>query len=164
MINSSVIISGEASETDSDEDMSPQVSGMITSIQGAVITGEDSESDDENGGSISSAASALAQPSNDSLKNESGPQANRTESLLHKKLRECNNQLYTDVESFCQNIISQAGKNVSAIDQQLLKSQITLQTAVTSLRSLNISSALLKDKLQSILSSKFIPNININSQ
>ncbi|KAF2902865.1 hypothetical protein ILUMI_03323 [Ignelater luminosus] len=166
MINSSVIISGEASETDSDDEISPRFSrnAMNTSIQGEIITGEDSESDDENAGSISSAASALTQPERDMDKTEALPEINRNESLLHRKLKECNHHLYSDLEMFCQTIISQAGKNLSTIDQQLLKSQITLQTAVPSLRSLNINSALLKERLQSILSSKFISNIKTKSQ
>ncbi|KAK4882371.1 hypothetical protein RN001_005690 [Aquatica leii] len=158
MINSSVIISGEASETDSDEDNNHNVNDMPTSIQAAIITGEDSESDDENQGSISSAVSVLTQTKSEEAKKEVS-ESDMNKSLLHKKLKECNNQMYTDLESFCQNMINQAGKNLSTIDQQLMKSQNTLQTAVTSLRSLHINSAAIKDRLQNIISSKFLTNI-----
>ncbi|KAF5301016.1 hypothetical protein FQR65_LT08999 [Abscondita terminalis] len=158
MINSSVIINGEASETDSDEDNDPIVTDMPNAIQAAIITGEDSESDDENQASISSAVSVLTQAKVDETKKEQ-PESEIHRSLLHRKLRECNNQMYTDLESFCQNIMSQAGKNLSAIDQQLLKSQNTLQTAVTSLRSLQANSTMIKDRLQTIISSKFLTNI-----
>lgn len=72
---------------------------------------------------------------------------------------DCNNQLHTGIQSFCQNLISQAEKNLQNIDQQLLKSQNTLQSAVSSLRTISINSAILKDKLQYVVSAKFISNI-----
>ncbi|KAK5649697.1 hypothetical protein RI129_000726 [Pyrocoelia pectoralis] len=155
MINSSVIISGEASETDSDEDNCKVPDKiMTTSIQAAIVTGEDSESDDENQGSISSAVSVLTQ---ETVKSDR--EHHKNDSLLHKKLRECNDQLCIDLNMFSQNVISQAGKNLTAIDQELLKSQNTLQTAVTSLRSLHLNSVMIKEKLQTVLSSKFLSNI-----
>ena len=66
------------------------------------------------------------------------------------------------MEGFCQNVIGEAGKNLTSIDQQLIKSQLTLQNAVTSLKSLGANSLAIKNKLQSLLSSQFIPNIKIN--
>ncbi|KAF5295310.1 hypothetical protein FQA39_LY13175 [Lamprigera yunnana] len=112
----------------------------------------------DNEGSVSSAVSVLTQETKEAAKKET-PEPNTHKSLLHRKLRECNNQMYTDMESFCHNIISQAEKNLTTIDQQLLKSQNTLQTAVTSLRSLHVNSSMIRDRLQNILSSKFLTNI-----
>lgn len=159
MINSSVIISGEASETDSDDD-NCKVKDMTTStsIQAAIVTGEDSESDNENQGSVASAVSVLTQSAQEFTKSGLGD-SHKNDSLLHKKLRECNDQLCTDLNAFSQSVITQAGKNLTAIDQELLKSQNTLQTAVTSLRALHLNSAMIKEKLQTIFSSKFLSNI-----
>lgn len=158
MINSSVIISGEASETDSDEDNCKVTDKtMTTSIQAAIVTGEDSESDDENQGSISSAVSVLTQSTQEAIKSDR--EHHKNDSLLHKKLRECNDQLCINLNMFSQSVISQAGKSLTAIDQELLKSQNTLQTAVTSLRSLHLNSVMIKEKLQTVLTSKFLSNI-----
>jgi hypothetical protein len=76
-------------------------------------------------------------------------------------LGECNGKLHQDVQSFCQNIVGEAGKNLASIDQQLIKSQLTLQNAVTSLKSLSANSLAIKNKLQSLLSAQFIPNIKV---
>ncbi|XP_063912176.1 biogenesis of lysosome-related organelles complex 1 subunit 3 [Zophobas morio] len=156
-MNKPTIISGEASETDSEDDTPRKEPLKITApIQGAAITGEDSESENENDASICSAVSALHEASS---RKEN---CDKSDSLLHQKLRECNGKLHQDVEGFCQNVIGEAGKNLTSIDQQLIKSQLTLQNAVTSLKSLGANSLAIKNKLQSLLSSQFIPNIKIN--
>ncbi|XP_044257770.1 biogenesis of lysosome-related organelles complex 1 subunit 3 [Tribolium madens] len=158
-MNKPVIISGEASETDS-EDEAPKKEPLIVTapIQGAVITGEDSESENENDASICSAVSALNEVSSP-IKKEN---CDKYDSLLHQKLRECNGKLHHDIECFCQNVIGENGKNLISIDQQLIKSQLTLQNAVTSLKSLGANSLSIKNKLHSLLSAQFIPNIKVS--
>ncbi|XP_074041028.1 biogenesis of lysosome-related organelles complex 1, subunit 3 isoform X2 [Leptinotarsa decemlineata] len=117
-----VIISGEASETDSEEDFNPKMVHDVTkSVQGAIITGEDSES-------------------------ENGKQ---------------NSQLHNDIENLCQSTVNKARKNLNDIDQQLLRSQFTVQNAVTSLKSLSVNSLTLKSKLHSLLSANFLSNVTV---
>ncbi|CAH0559700.1 unnamed protein product [Brassicogethes aeneus] len=153
-----VVISGEASETDSEDDVKiiPE-KNMAMSVHGAVINGEDSESENENDGSICSAESALNQSNlNEDLKPV------KYDSLLHQKLKECNIKLREDMESQCDHVIEEAAKSLNTIDQQLLRSQVTLQNAATAIKSLGATSLSLKNKLQSLLSAKFLPNITVS--
>ncbi|RZC41790.1 biogenesis of lysosome-related organelles complex 1 subunit 3 [Asbolus verrucosus] len=161
-MNKPIIISGEASETES-EDEAPKNAplALTSSIQGAVVTGEDSESENENDASICSAVSALNETHSvdNAFKRD---HCDKYDSLLHQKLRECNGKLHHDIECFCQNIVGEAGKSLTSIDQHLIKSQLTLQNAVTSLKSLSANSLAIKNKLQSLLSAQFIPNIKVD--
>lgn len=192
-MNNSLIISGEASETDSEDEGAPPLQvtmwrqcllklthicllqlDMSKSIQGAVVLGEDSESDTDNGNdtqpppkhcyfkihitdnaSIASAVSALQlvgpDTSNGNIDHDS---------LFQQRLRDLNTTLHNNIESLLQTSADEAERNVSNLEHQLLKSQITLQGAVSSLKSLSINSLTLKNKLHSILSSKFLPNIS----
>ncbi|XP_050498774.1 biogenesis of lysosome-related organelles complex 1 subunit 3 [Diabrotica virgifera virgifera] len=156
-MNKSVVITGEASETDSeDEIQNNTLKAMTKTVQGAVITGEDSESDTEIDNSVASATSALNQKELLEV-NES-----KCNSLFHQKLREYNEQLNHSFETHCQNTVHEASKNLNVIDQHLLRSQITMQNAVTSLKTLSINSLSIKSKLHSLLSSKFLTNVTLN--
>ncbi|XP_072379326.1 uncharacterized protein Blos3 isoform X3 [Diabrotica undecimpunctata] len=82
-MNKSVVITGEASETDSegeDEVHSNTLNSMTKTVQGAVITGEDSESDTEIDSSVASVTSALNQ------KELLEVNATKFNSLFHQKL------------------------------------------------------------------------------
>lgn len=70
--------------------------------------------------------------------------------------------MHQDIDGYIQNIIGEAEKNLNLIDQQLIKSQVTIQSAVTSLKSITLNSLAIKNKLQNLLSAQFIPNINID--
>lgn len=48
------------------------------------------------------------------------------------------------------------------VDQQFVLSEVTLQNAVTSLKNLNVNSNTLTNKLQSMLSANFLPNVKLN--
>lgn len=72
---------------------------------------------------------------------------------------ERNRSLHNNLQIFTHNVINEAAKDLTSIDQQLLKSQVTLQAAITALRSLNQSASTLKDKQDIIISSNFFPNI-----
>ncbi|XP_018570246.1 biogenesis of lysosome-related organelles complex 1 subunit 3 [Anoplophora glabripennis] len=155
-----VVISGEASETDSEDELNTKTlkNVMMQSVQGAMITGEDSESEYENDASIASAVSALNQ-SNFENKNH---EESKYDSLFHQKLKEYNARFHNNLEGFTQNTVNEAGRKLNTIDQQLLRSQLTLQNAVTSLKSLSINSLTVKSKLHSLLSAKFLPNVKVN--
>ncbi|XP_030751853.1 uncharacterized protein LOC115879276 [Sitophilus oryzae] len=151
-----VVVLGEAPETESEDEEEPIVKfEVVNSVQGAVIPGEDSESDNENDASIASAVSALhlINPSNDPNDNI------EYDSLFQQKLRESNNSLYNNLEHFVQSTLNEAGKTLDSVEQQLLKSQMTLQGAVQSLKSLSVNSLTLKNKFHSLLSSNFLSNI-----
>lgn len=77
---------------------------------------------------------------------------------------ECNVKLQNDLDTFSQTTIDDATKNLNNIDQQLLRSQLTLQNAVSALRSLSINTLSFKDKLQNMLSAKFIPNVKVDDE
>ncbi|CAG9824096.1 unnamed protein product [Phaedon cochleariae] len=154
-----VIISGEASETDSENDADDKVNIMTKSVQGAIVTGEDSESENENEASIASALSALNFNPESTM--ETPEEENTYDSLFHQKLRDCNIQLYNNIESTYQNVISQASRNLNNIEQQLLRSQLTMQNAVMSLKTLSVNSLMIKSKLHSLLSSDFLSNVTV---
>ncbi|XP_076253241.1 biogenesis of lysosome-related organelles complex 1, subunit 3 isoform X1 [Rhynchophorus ferrugineus] len=157
-MNNPVVVYGEASETDSEDESKPVIKiEMVNSVQGAVIPGEDSESDNENDASIASAVSALhiLNLSTDSNENID------YDTLFQQKLKESNTSLYNNLEHFVQSTINEAGKSLDSIEQHLLKSQITLQGAVSSLKLLSVNSLTLKNKLHSLLSSKFLNNITV---
>ncbi|XP_060523628.1 uncharacterized protein LOC132700377 [Cylas formicarius] len=153
-MDKSLVITGEASETESEEEAEEIEIDLAHSIQGAVISGEDSESENETNASVDSAISALDQFQCQEEKFEK-------DSLLHQKLRETNNQLYNNIENFTQNLVTDTHKSLGAIDQQLMKSQVVLQGAVSSLKTLSINSLAIKNKLHSVLSSNFLPNVQV---
>lgn len=57
--------------------------------------------------------------------------------------------------------MSEANRTITITDENLLKSQISMQGALSAIKSLSNNSLLVKSKLQTLLSAKFIPKINI---
>ncbi|KAK3931785.1 Biogenesis of lysosome-related organelles complex 1 subunit 3 [Frankliniella fusca] len=115
-------------------------------------------------GSVSSAASAfsLLSPLKESLPSVSKEDA-KYGSLLHKKLRERNSSLRRSVEDFIHSSVGTAARDLNSIDQHLLKSQVTLQEAATSLRILQSNLSHIHSKLSSITSSTYLPSINVDA-
>ncbi|CAH1101861.1 unnamed protein product [Psylliodes chrysocephalus] len=158
-MNTSVVVTGEAPETDSEEEGGNNlVNAMTKSVQGAVITGEDSESDTEIEVSVASATSAL---NHEELLDSNNIKYN---SLFHQKLREHNEQLNNSVDNICQSTVNEANKHLNVIEQQLLRSQMTMQNAVASLKTLSINSLSIKSKLHSLLSSNFLANVVVQKE
>ncbi|XP_017774422.1 PREDICTED: uncharacterized protein LOC108561045 isoform X2 [Nicrophorus vespilloides] len=156
-MESKLVVRGEASETESEdepinitESLSVQAT-MANSRKGEVITGEDSESDSETENQLPRAAE----------KSMNKPKKTY-ETLLIRKLKDDNKQLYRDLDGFTTETITKARDVLNTAEQELIKSQITLQGALTALRGLNHNSAAIKNKLRDILSSNFISNINKN--
>ncbi|GLV31433.1 Biogenesis of lysosome-related organelles complex 1 subunit 3 [Carabus blaptoides fortunei] len=167
-MDNKVVIEGEAPETDSDEDIpldsDVTPTRMNRSVHGAIIAGEASESEDEHGSSVSSAVSALTHPHirSSTVKTVHPENEEKFNTLLHKKLKECNRSLHNNLQIFTHNVINEAARDLTSTDQQLLKSQVTLQAAVTSLRSLNHNASALKEKLDIVISSQFFPNVRLS--
>ncbi|KAK9743508.1 Biogenesis of lysosome-related organelles complex 1 subunit 3 [Popillia japonica] len=151
-----VIVSGEASETDSEEEAQiPEVAQeKHVTVHGAVILGEDSESEQEME-SRASVEEATPTASNQ-------PRADKTyNSLLHKKLKECNLKLRWDLEAFTQSTINEASKTLETLEKELIQSQLTLQSAISSLQTLNANSNKINRKLHSVVSSSFLSNVKV---
>nr|XP_022913188.1 uncharacterized protein LOC111424027 isoform X1 [Onthophagus taurus]XP_022913189.1 uncharacterized protein LOC111424027 isoform X1 [Onthophagus taurus]XP_022913190.1 uncharacterized protein LOC111424027 isoform X1 [Onthophagus taurus] len=149
MSNKAVIVSGEASETDSDDDI---VRGVleysdVNTFQASVIQGEDSESDQE---------IATPKPNMIVIKDE------YTDSLLHKKLRESNLKLCGNINNLANGVLGQCHKTLSNVEQDLVKCQLTMQSAVSSLQNLTGNSNKIKNNLDGILSSSFLSSIKTN--
>lgn len=171
------IIPGEAYESDEDVEvshfMSPPEIRTPMFLQGIVVSGEASESDEE----------ICSGPTNDSYTSEERNYEDlmqqssienidkieisrlderlRYNTLLHRKLRERNQSLHKNlVEIACQPYQS-ASKEIGSISQQLVKSQLLVQDVSSTLRRLTNELFQLEDKVQTIRSCSILPDINI---
>lgn len=160
----SVIVSGEASETDSDNEAPSSIpSPAKSAIHGEVIKGEDSESEEEQA-SVTSAFAALGPIISTPIsarKIEPNYYENdsKYDTLLHKKLFECNRYLHEQISQFSQYNMTDAAKSLTDVEQQLLQSQLTLEGAITSLRCLNVNSIAIRNKLKHVLEGDFLNTI-----
>ncbi|XP_046398849.1 uncharacterized protein LOC124165460 [Ischnura elegans] len=167
------VVAGEAPESDCEDDVKivpNSKSSTASTPQGIVVAGEAPESDEENedAGSVSSCASVTSVSSTTShgSKQTSGWRSKSSEgpkysTLLHKKLRERNMSLHRNISDLTNHTIHNATKDLNAINQGLLKSQVTLQEAATSLHVLLAMTVKLKDSLNVTISSSapFLPSI-----
>ncbi|XP_053974658.1 uncharacterized protein LOC128874207 [Hylaeus volcanicus] len=137
-----VVVSGEAPE--SDDDNTNITTGIgFPSVRspnhcGTIISGEAPESDDDGTSlsSISGAVDAIAcMPYADIKIPKSKKYSIKYNSLLHKKLHECNETLDKDLMQMTEETIGTAVQELSSINRQLLRSELILQEAVCHLRS-----------------------------
>ncbi|CAK9819801.1 hypothetical protein ANTPLA_LOCUS10384 [Anthophora plagiata] len=159
-----VVVSGEAPE--SDEDNASIVSGMgFPSIRtsnycGTIISGEAPESDDD-GVSLSSVSGAVdAMTCMPEMKiPKSKKHTIKYNSLLHRKLHESNKTLDKDLTQMLMGAIETGTQKLSAINKDLLKSELTLQEAVCQLHN---NCNRLKDSinvLNRLIDGKFLSSI-----
>lgn len=135
-----VVVSGEASE--SDDDATNIVTGTgfpfvrAPNYCGTIISGEAPESDDD-GTSISSVSGAVdAMTCIPEMKIPKSKKCSiKYNSLLHKKLHECNETLDKDIIQLIDGTIGNATQELSTVNKQLLRSELILQEAVSQLRS-----------------------------
>ncbi|KAK1117879.1 hypothetical protein K0M31_015549 [Melipona bicolor] len=135
-----VVVSGEASE--SDDDATSIVTGTgfpfvrAANYCGTIISGEAPESDDD-GTSISSVSGAVdAMTCIPEMKIPKSKKCSiKYNSLLHKKLHECNETLDKDIIQLIDGTIGNATQELSTVNKQLLRSELILQEAVSQLRS-----------------------------
>ncbi|KAK9300268.1 hypothetical protein QLX08_007028 [Tetragonisca angustula] len=135
-----VVVSGEASE--SDDDAASIVTGTgfpfvrAPNYCGTIISGEAPESDDD-GTSISSVSGAVdAMTCIPEMKIPKSKKCSiKYNSLLHKKLHECNETLDKDIIQLIDGTIGNATQELSTVNKQLLRSELILQEAVSQLRS-----------------------------
>lgn len=77
-------------------------------------------------------------------------------------LGEDNALFRNDLEGLCNTVANDAANILSGTEQKLVRSEVTLQNAVTTLKSLNVSSNILKNKVDSMLSANFLPNVKVD--
>lgn len=140
---------------------------------GIVVSGEASESDEEldsrpvsdlpsPGSDFSPSESWERQSGSDTL-DPSRDERLRYNTLLHRKLWEKNQALRKDlVEIACQPYQT-ASKEIHTISQQLIKSQLLVQDVSSTLRRLTNELFALEERVQSIRSGSFLPDIDSES-
>ncbi|CAL1674892.1 unnamed protein product [Lasius platythorax] len=161
------VISGEAPE--SDDDVSNIATGLgFPSIRtpstycGTIISGEAPESDDDltSLSSISGAMDAMACPPYTDLKIQKSKRSSiKYNSLLHKKLHECNETLDRDILQMTEGTIATSVQELSTVNRQLLRSELVLQEAVCQLRNASSRIKDASDVLHQLIDDKFLNSI-----
>lgn len=136
-----VVVSGEAPESDDESTNQKITPGFPTLLAsnacGTIIQGEAQESDEENN-SISSIASYGIDPTNCSYTEAKGVRSEKScvkyNSLLHKKLRECNKIFDKNMRDFVSSTVTSAHEELVEANKQLLKSEFVLQEAMTKMQ------------------------------
>lgn len=167
METKAVIISGEAPE--SDEESIGVKTGigfpllLASNSCGTIIQGEARESDDENN-SVSSASYAV-DPSTCSYTEVRGNKSEKScvkyNSLLHKKLRECNKSLDRNIRDLLTTTISNAMEELTDINKQLLKSELVLQETVSKFQASSNQFEETFNTLNQILEEDFLSTLKI---
>ncbi|XP_060817324.1 uncharacterized protein LOC132907880 isoform X1 [Bombus pascuorum] len=159
-----VVVPGEAPE--SDDDSASIVTGMgfpfirAPNYCGTIISGEAPESDDD-GTSISSISGAVdAMTCMPEVKIPKSKKCSiKYNSLLHKKLHECNGTLDKDLIQMVDGTIGNATQELSTVNKQLLRSELILQEAVSQLRSAGNRVRDTSNVLHQLIDGNFISSI-----
>ncbi|XP_046826200.1 uncharacterized protein LOC124427377 [Vespa crabro] len=161
-----VVISGEAPE--SDDDTASITMGIgFPSVRtpnycGTIITGEAPESDEDGTSlsSISGAVDAMTCPPYAEVKTlKSKKSSIKYNSLLHKKLRECNETLDKDIIQMTEGTVVNDVQELSAVNRQLLRSELVLQEAVCQLRNASNKSKNASNALYELINTCFLHSI-----
>ncbi|TKS81122.1 Biogenesis of lysosome-related organelles complex 1 subunit 3 [Collichthys lucidus] len=165
-----IVVQGEASETDSDDE----------------VPGEASETDSEEDGDEEQAdrASAMSQESAQILRRDLPPlivvrdhpdiqsivedrlsptHRPHGETLLQQKLQESNNRLYSDVGQTVRQVYGSASREVHSATAQLNTSQSAIINASHSIRLILDDLRAVSEKIDIITSCQILPDININN-
>nr|XP_018907969.1 PREDICTED: uncharacterized protein LOC109037652 [Bemisia tabaci] len=159
---------GEAPESDDEEGYYKVDVEKVAAPSSNVVVGEAPESDDESstsaikpsGSSLSCLPAINIAPSNTELK-QSFIIPYKYDTFLHKKLRSDNEAVFRSISDFVNKTFGSAIKQLNTANQDLLQAQIQLQEAVTCLKQVANNSSQVKSKIDSILSTPFLPNIKI---
>ncbi|OAD57650.1 hypothetical protein WN48_01625 [Eufriesea mexicana] len=159
-----VVVSGEAPE--SDDDTASIVTGIgfpsvrTSNYCGTIISGEAPESDDD-GISISSVSGAVdAMTCMPEMKIPKSKKCFiKYNSLLHKKLHECNETFDKDLIQMVDGTISTATQELSTVNKQLLRNELILQEAVSQLRSACYKTKDVSNALQQLIDGNFVSSV-----
>uniref|UniRef100_A0A1B6D9A1 Biogenesis of lysosome-related organelles complex 1 subunit 3 n=1 Tax=Clastoptera arizonana TaxID=38151 RepID=A0A1B6D9A1_9HEMI len=159
------VIMGEAPESDEEEQRPlAEVVGKINQfpVQGIVVAGEASESENDSEDSCSTASEAFYSKSG-AVQNhiEDDYISVKYDSLLHKKLRESNVSLYKSICEHNQQCFSNTTRLLNKINQQLLISQVEVQDAASASRKALSNLQKVDASLSTALAIPYLPNINI---
>lgn len=180
-----IVVQGEASETDSDDEV------YITSLPppqsatvGAKVPGEASETDSEGELEQVDRAFAVSQESAQILRRDLPPlivvrdhpdvqsivedrpspkHRPHSDTLLQQKLQESNSRLYSDVGQAIQHIYGSASREVRNATAQLNTSQSAIINASHSIRLILEDLKAVSEKIDIITSCQILPDIKINN-
>ncbi|XP_076620235.1 uncharacterized protein LOC143341290 [Colletes latitarsis] len=163
-----IVVSGEAPESDDENTNIATVMGFPsmrnTNYCGTIISGEAPESDDDGTSlsSISGAVDAMAcMPYAEIKIPKSIKSSIKYNSLLHKKLHNCNETLDKDFMQMTEETIGTAVQELSSVNRQLLRSELILQEAVCQLRSAGNRTKDTSNALHQLIDVNFIHSIKI---
>jgi hypothetical protein len=162
-----VIIPGEASESDEEsvntKTRIPFPLFLTSNSCGTMIQGEAKESDDENDdeGNASYMVDAHTCSYTDVKVQKSEKSYVKYNSLLHKKLRECNKSLDRDIQELFDNTILNAVEGLTDTNKQLLKSELILQETVSKFQTASIQISDTLNSLQRIVEEDFFKSVKI---
>uniref|UniRef100_A0A8D0L768 Biogenesis of lysosome-related organelles complex 1 subunit 3 n=1 Tax=Sphenodon punctatus TaxID=8508 RepID=A0A8D0L768_SPHPU len=176
------VVQGEASETDSDEEvyLSSVPQATFPSLAGVKVPGEASETDEEEEGSPSKekAEPKLVAPAlpplivlrKEEVRSPTGVEEKpamrirhqgRYSTLLQQKLVESNARLYYDVSSTVKQVYQTATKEIGTITGQLSNSQSIIINASHNIRLVLDDLRAVADKIDIITSCNLLPDIQI---
>ncbi|XP_011190167.1 biogenesis of lysosome-related organelles complex 1 subunit 3 isoform X2 [Zeugodacus cucurbitae] len=136
------LVRGEASESDEENHIK---------IFASEIPGEATESDED-----------LYEMKSQPLGTENlGTESRYKNNLLQRKLIDNNIAIYKGMSLFVKNFITNVSKHLLNTDQLLIKSQVTMQSVLCSLKNSQVSMKQLHEKHKDIFTSNFVPDINV---
>ncbi|XP_020277655.1 uncharacterized protein LOC109851722 [Pseudomyrmex gracilis] len=161
-----VVVSGEAPESDDDGSIVTGLGFPTTRTPstycGTIISGEAPESDDDltSLSSVSGAVDAMACPPYTDLKIPKSKKSSiKYNSLLHKKLHECNETLDRNILQVTEGVIATNVQELSAVNRQLLRSELVLQEAVCQLRNASTRVKDTSNALRQLIDDNFLHSI-----
>lgn len=166
MENTKFVVMGEASESDEENvviSVAEQKSGVV---QGVIVAGEATESEDESEESYSEASEAFYSRSGATRNNVDNMEVDtvvipKYNTLLHKKLRERNALLRRAIREHSRQCLTNASRMLNTTNQQLLASQVELQDAAAALRKAVNNLNKIDASLETIVLTSYLPSINI---
>ncbi|XP_026147708.1 biogenesis of lysosome-related organelles complex 1 subunit 3 [Mastacembelus armatus] len=180
-----IVVQGEASETDSDDEInSISLSAPQTASVGAKVPGEASETDSESDQWQEDQASAVSQETTQIFKRDLPPlivvrdhpgiqsivedrpsptHKPHGDTLLQQKLQESNSRLYSDIGQTLRHVYGSASREVRNATTQLNTSQSAIINASHSIRIILDDLKAVSEKIDIITSCQILPDININN-
>lgn len=179
-----IVVQGEASETDSDDEVYiTSMPATQTATAGAKVPGEASETDSEGEEEQTGQVSSLSQESAQILRRDLPPlivvrdhpdiqsivedrpsptHRSQGDTLLQQKLQESNSRLFSDVGQTLRQVYGSASREVHSATTQLNASQSAIINASHSIRLILDDLKAVSEKIDIITSCQILPDININ--
>ncbi|XP_053954511.1 biogenesis of lysosome-related organelles complex 1 subunit 3 isoform X1 [Anastrepha ludens] len=143
--NMTELVRGEASESDEETHV------KRTNIFASEVAGEATESDED-----------LYEKKIPALYSENILAESRYKNnLLQRKLIENNIAIYKNMSTFVKGFVTTASKQLLSTEQLLMKSQVTLQSVLSSLKNSQMNIKQLHEKNSNVFTTNFLTNINL---